>query len=181
MHNLIKIFLLLQLFVFSACSSQLDFDQTNDLVLKPVVTGNLSYFDVDNTKLIRLGIVDRKVIIDSVNFDLFKGTFFEKNMDKAVFFYEIKNTLNTGFTLETQLIDSNKQTLKTININVPAYNGAINIIKQSETFDTIGISTLLKTVQINYKLILQTGQTINPSSTRNLVFKSYADLYFNIK
>jgi hypothetical protein len=169
---------LIQLSLLS-CSSPLDFNQTKDLVLKPVVTGNLSYFDIDNAKLIKLGIIDNQVIVDSINFDLFKGQFFEKNLEKAVFIYEIKNKLNTSFTLETQLIDQNKQTLKTITIDVPAYNGTTNSINQSEIFDKTGIDVLLKTVQINYKLSLQTGQSIN--NTGNLVFKSYADLYFAIQ
>jgi hypothetical protein len=171
-------FLLMTIIV--SCSSPLDFSQAENVTIKPAITGNISYFDVAASKFID-NQLRQVVILDTVNFDLFKGTFFKDNLKKLDLFMEIKNNIDRELIVESNLIDENKKVLKSINYQIPYFNGEEKIIKKLEIFEGVGIETLINTQRISYKLIIENNHPNNPNNNKNVVFKSYADLYFNIE
>jgi hypothetical protein len=166
--------------IIVSCSSPLDFSQAENLTIKPTITGNLSYFDVPSSKFID-NQLRQVVILDTVNFDLFKGTFFKDNLKKLDLFMEIKNNIDRELIVESNLIDENKKVLKTLNYKIPSFSGVEKFEKKLETFEGTDVEILVNTQRISYKLIIENSHPNNPNNKKNVVFKSYADLYFNIE
>ena len=79
---------------FISCSSDLDFNQVNNLKLEPVVVSNLASFDVQANQFV-VGGVEQTVSGDLMNFDVFKQPFLDQNLNRADFFFEINNTINS--------------------------------------------------------------------------------------
>ena len=96
MNKFLGIFILSIFFL--SCSSDLDFNQVNDLKLEPVVVANLASFDVQANQFV-VGGVEQPVSGDLMNFDVFKQSFFDQNLNRADFFFEINNTINRGFNI----------------------------------------------------------------------------------
>ena len=68
-----------------SCSSDLDFDQVNDLQLQPVVVANLSSFDVAANQFVNNG-TEQAVSIDTPDVGVFNDSFFRDNLSKADLF-----------------------------------------------------------------------------------------------
>ncbi len=93
--------------IFSlSCSSDLDFNQANDLKLEPVVVTNLATFDVQAHQFVDGG-VEQTVSGDLMDFEVFKQNFFDQNLTRADFFFEFNNTINRGFSINIFFLDAN--------------------------------------------------------------------------
>ena len=73
-----------------ACSSDLDFNQANDLNLEPIFSSNLAYFDVPANQFVPNG-VEQPIIADTPTIDIFNDAFFKhKRPDFIEFFIFFK-------------------------------------------------------------------------------------------
>ncbi|WP_243416295.1 hypothetical protein [Flavobacterium sp. HTF] len=166
--------------LFISCSSDLDFDQVNDLKLKPVVVANLAHFNVPASQLRDDG--GTHIAFDAREFDVFKDKFFTEDLLKAEFDFEIENTIDRAFDLQLLLLNANDETLETISFPVPAYTGSPNVIKYpTEVFENQRLELLKQTVKIGFVLIVATGPPLNEDSTGNIKLKSSATAYLEIE
>jgi hypothetical protein len=178
-ENKVFRFLLLPL-LFISCSSDLDFDQVNDLKLEPVVVGNLAHFDVPANQLTDDG--GSHVAFDTREFDIFKDKFFTEDLLKAEFDFEIENTINRAFAVQFILQNANNETLDIISFPVPAYTGTTNIIKYpTEVFENERLAMLKQTVKIGFVLIVSAGPPLDENSTGSIKLKSSATAYLEIE
>lgn len=127
-----KIFLLA--FLSFSCSSDLDFNQVDDLKLEPVFVANLTYFDVPANAFVDNGN-EQSVIFDAQDFNPFKNSILRDDLVKAEFDFEITNTITRAYRIDLNLINKNNQIIETLTFNVPAYSGTANTHNFSEVFE----------------------------------------------
>lgn len=162
----------------SSCTSNLDFNQAKTLVAKPVVVANLASFEITAAQLTSDGTYPLRT---SVDFDVFRDTFFQKNLIKAVFDFEIDNATSRSYILNIELQDRSGAHLYDFTIDVPA-NTTSPIVpkKHQEIFENAGLNSLKSTEKIVFRITkgLSTGTTINPGS---LKLRSSATAYLVIQ
>lgn len=167
--------------VFFSCSSDLDFDQTKDLKLEPVFVANLAYFTVPASSFIDNG-AEQQIGFDVQDFDIFKEKFFNDNLVKAEFNFEMENTINRAFTLNVLLLDENNQILQTITLAIPAYSGSSNVIKYpTEVFENQRLALLKQSRKIGFVVVMAPGPPLNANSTGSLKLRSSATAYMVIE
>ncbi|WPO77113.1 hypothetical protein [Flavobacterium sp. KACC 22761] len=176
-NSILKIFAVAILFF--SCSSDLDFDQVNDLKLEPVYVANLVYFDIPANQLIADGGI--QIAYDSRNFDVFKKQFLRDYLSKAEFDVEIENNIERGFVINMVLLNSQNQILTTSSYTVPAYKGSPNIIKYpTEVFENQRLELLKQTEKIGFVVLMTAGAPLDENSVGNLKLRSSATTYFEI-
>lgn len=172
--------LLLLVSLSFSCSSDLDFNQVNTVKLEPAYISNLSYFDVPATIFIKSG-VEQSITFDDENFDVFKDSFFRSYLQRAVFSYEINNTINRSFTIDITLLDENDQLLYTFFIRVPAFSGKDTITMHRETFENASLTLLRNTRKMRFSLTMGAGPALNVNSLGSLKLRSSATAYMVIE
>jgi hypothetical protein len=178
MNKFLKIFILSVFFI--SCSSELDFNQVNDLKLEPVVVTNLASFDVQANQFVGAG-VEQTVSGDLMNFDVFKQSFLDQNLNRADFFFEINNTINRGFKINLFLLDANNNPLYTIPFDVPAYTVGQRPVSTTEIFQNAKLDLLKNTSKIAFVVNLMPGSPLTSSSTGSLKLRSSGALYFVVQ
>lgn len=163
-----------------SCSSDLDFNQVDDLKTEPVVVSNLATFDIPANQFISNGI-EQTVTGDLMNFDIFKDTYFTSILNRMDFYFEINNTINRAYIINLYFLDANNARLHTISMNVPAYSGAPNIITSDETFENAELDTLKKTTQIVFLITMLPGPPLSENSQGSLKLRSSGTLYLVVE
>ena len=162
-----------------SCTSNLDFNQVNNVTAKPIVVANLASFDIPASQFVIGGTEQQFVFGDVQNFDVFRDTFFRNNLIRTDFFFEINNTINRDFTINLVLMDINSSPLYTITIIVPAYTGAESLEKRTVVFKNSDLDLLKSTVKIAFDVTKTSGTgSINSGS---LKLRSSATVYLDIK
>lgn len=175
MNKFLGIFIL-STFFFS-CSSDLDFDQVNDLKLEPVLVGNLATFDVPATEFVIDGN-EQNVAGDVMNFDVFRNTYFTDSVRRADFFFEIDNTINRDYRINLYFLDANNNPLYTIPFDVPAYTGVQNLVTKTEIFQNTKLDQFKKTMKIAFVITMYPGPALTENSLGSLKLRSSATVYF---
>ena len=166
-------------FLTLSCSSDLNFEQTNDLVVEPVIVSNLASFDIPTNQFFSGGI-EKTQLIDEPNFDLFKDSFFRDNLIKVELFFEFNNTIKRDFEVDLVLLDANDSVLYTINIPVPAYAGVQRLVTKTEIFEN-NIVVLTNTRKMFFRITLLPGTSLNQNSLASLKLRSNITAYFKIE
>ena len=160
-----------------SCSSDLDFNQVNDVKLEPVVVANLASFDIPADEFVTNGI-ENTVSGDLLNFKVFQDSFFDTSLTKADFFFEFNNTINRAYRINLVLLDANNSPLYTIPFDVPAYAGTQNLVTKTETFQNGQINILKNTSKIAFVVTMLPGPGLSETSLGSLKLRSSATVYF---
>lgn len=177
--NNIPKFLLLAFLSFS-CSSNLDFDQVDDLKLEPVFVANLTYFDVPANAFVDNGS-EQSVVFDAQDFNPFKNSILRDDLVKTEFDFEITNTIARAYKIDLNLINKDNQTIETLTFNVPAYSGTANTYNFSEVFENQRLALLKTTAKISFGITMAPGTPLTETSPGNLKLRSSATLYLEIE
>lgn len=164
-----------------SCSSDLDFNQVNDLKIEPVIVGNLSYFDIPATDFLADDGSEKNLVFNSQEFDIFKDENFSSNLQKASFYFEINNMINRAYGFDIRLLNESNQVVYTIHFEIPAYSGIENITKRTVTFEGTDLDLLKSSRHMEFVLNMRPGPALNPNSTGNLILRSSATLYLAIE
>lgn len=160
-----------------SCSSDLDFNQVNDVKLEPVVVANLASFDIPADEFVTNGI-ENTVSGDLLNFKVFQDSFFDTSLTKADFFFEFNNTINRAYRINLVLLDANNSPLYTIPFDVPAYAGTQNLVTKTVTFQNVQINILKNTSKIAFVVTMLPGPGLSETSLGSLKLRSSATVYF---
>lgn len=163
-----------------SCSSDLDFNQANDLKLEPVFISNLAYFDIPANEFVTNG-VERNIIVDSPTVDVFNDTFFTNHLTRADLSFEINNTIDRAYTLEIVLRDKNNQPLYSINFNIPAYNGTENLVTKNEIFENAKLDLLKSTTRMTFFIRMLSGAPLNENSLGSIKLRSGVTAYLIVQ
>ena len=175
MNKFFGIFILTLLFL--SCSSDLDFDQVNDLELKPVVVANLASFEIQANQFV-IGGVEQPLAGDIMNFKVFNDVDFTNNLRRMDLFFEFNNTINRTYNINLYLLDTNDNRLYTIPFVVPAYSGSPNMVTMTEIFENAKLDILKKTEKIAFVIAMMPGPPLTDSSLGSLKMRSSATIYF---
>ncbi|MFB9079543.1 hypothetical protein ACFFLS_06625 [Flavobacterium procerum] len=171
--------LFLAFFLFS-CSSDLDFDQVENLKLEPVFVANLAYFDVPANRLVDNG--GNQIVYDTRDFDVFRNKFLTKHLKKAEFDVQIENTIDRAFAVNILLLSADGSVLETIPYVVPSYNGSTNIVKYpTQIFENQRLELLKQTVKLGFVVLVAAGPPLNQNSVGDLKLKSSGTVYLEIE
>jgi len=175
MNKIFGIFILSLLFL--SCSSDLDFDQVNDLELKPILVANLASFDIKANQFV-IGGVEQALVGDVMNFKVFNDPDFINNISRTDLNFEFDNTINRAFTINLSFLDANDAILYTIPIAIPAYTGSPNVVAKKEIFENAQLDILKQTQKIAFVIALMPGIPLTDSSLGSLKMRSSATIYF---
>lgn len=164
-----------------SCSSDLNFDQANDLKLQPVVEGNLSYFNVAATDFLADNGSEYNLVLDSQDFDIFRDRYLNDYLQKADLHFEITNTINRAFKADILLLNDNDQVLYAISFDIPASAGTPMVISKTEIFENAKLQLLKNTRKLQFALTVKSGPAFNSNSTGNLILRSSATVYLEIE
>lgn len=175
MNKFLRILILSTLFI--SCSSDLNFDQVNDLKLEPVIVANLATFDVPANEFV-VGGIEQNVAGDVMNFDVFRDTYFNNSLVKVDFLFKIDNTINRTYKVNLYLLDASNTPLYTIPFDVPA--NTIGITK-NEIFENAKLDLLKKTTKIGFVITMYPGPALSESSLGSLKLRSSATVYLVVE
>ncbi|NVJ89201.1 MAG: hypothetical protein HWD82_07145 [Flavobacteriaceae bacterium] len=162
--------------IFNSCAEDLDFDQVNDYVLRPIYTSALTSFTLLPAQLFDSNGVQQNSITDITNFEVFTDDFVKDNIVKIDFYSEIKNDFDRAVTINIDFLDRNN--------NVVYSFTPIQVQSKELDFtylEEIAIAsnpTLSETFKIRVEAVLEnTGTQMNPNSTEEFEFKSAITVY----
>lgn len=178
MNKFLGMFILI--FFSLSCSSNLDFNQVNNLKLEPVVIANFASFDVPANQFVSNGIEQTQAGIVS-NFDVFRDSFFNKSLTRTDLFFEINNTINRAYKINLYFLNANNSPLYTINFDVPAYTGVENLVTKTEIFENNNLVLLKSTTKIAFTITMLTGPPLSGSSLGSLKLRSSATVYLVVQ
>ncbi|WP_366184300.1 hypothetical protein [Flavobacterium ovatum] len=178
MKKIISIFLLV--FVSWSCSSNLDFNQTNDLILTPIEVLNLTYFDVPASQFVTSG-GETKTAFATLKFDAFNDSFFRDNLVRTDFFFEVTNTINRAYIVDFIFYNETNQPIYTISFNIPASNGTPQVITKTEIFKDANLDLLKQAKKEGIGVEMLPGTPLTENSPGNLKLRSSANVYMEIK
>lgn len=172
--------LLVLMFLSFSCSSDLDFDQIDDLKLEPVFVANLTYFNIPANDFVDNGN-EQSISFDAQDFNPFRNSLMREDLMKAEFNFEITNTINRAYKIDLLLIDFQNNTIETLSFNAPAYSGSSNVLNFKEVFENQRLANLKRTAKIGFAITMSAGPPLTESSLGNLKLRSDATLYFVIE
>ena len=159
-----------------SCSSELDFNQVNDLKLEPVVVANLASFDIPANQFVSGGI-EQTVTGDLLDFNVFRDAYFKKSLVRTDLFFEFNNTINRAFVINLIFLDANDTPIYTIPCNVPAYSGVPNLVTKTEIFENTKLDLLKTATKFAFVVTMLSGPALSESSLGSLKFRSSATVY----
>jgi hypothetical protein len=171
--------ILLLLLSFS-CSSDLDFEQTNQLNLKPVFTTNLAYFPLEANQFVING-VEQSAFSYIANVDFFDTAFVSEDLVRTELYFRVKNTINRVYTYNITFLDANNAPIHTINMGIPSYKGAEIVVEKTEIFNSSNIDVLKNTKSIIFSILMLPGPPLTAASPGRVELSSSVTAYFDVK
>ncbi|GIZ10095.1 hypothetical protein FUMI01_28210 [Flavobacterium sp. UMI-01] len=163
-----------------SCSSNLDFDQANDLNLTPVFVANLTYFDVPAHEFVTNG-VENTVGVAGLGFDAFRDSFFRENLVRTDLFFELTNTINRAYVIDLFMLNESDQVVYTVHFDVPAASSAPQVVAKTEVFQGITLEQFKQTEKMVFRLVMLPGAPLTENSLGSLKMKSSATVYMDIQ
>ncbi|WP_233621936.1 hypothetical protein [Flavobacterium agrisoli] len=163
-----------------SCSSELDFDQANDLKLTPVFVANLTYFNIPVSAFIENNI-DGGVAIDVEDFSPFRDAFFRKNLKKTVLNFEVENSISRAFSVDLLLLNENNIPIDTIRLSVAASNGTTVTVNQTVVFEGERLEALQQMAQVGFIVKMAAGSPLTTDSVGSIQLRSSATIYLEIE
>ena len=176
--------LIVSVMISFSCVKDTDFDQTDSLVLTPIVEVNLVEIqEPADTFLDDFG-VEVLNISDLIVFDVFSSDFVDENLLKAELVYEVTNTLNKAFEFKMEFYDLSKTLQHTISFNIE--NSPTNkplVSEHTEVFDTSSLEALKQSSTLDITITLMsspTGSVLTTASKGMIALKSKGVFYLQL-
>lgn len=163
-----------------SCSSDLDFDQVNDLKLEPIIVANLASFDIPANQLVTGGI-EQTVTSDLLDFNVLRDAYFKKSLVRTDLFFEFNNTINRAFVINLIFLDANDTPIYTILFNVPAYFPGQSPVIKEEIFENTKLDLLKTATKFAFVVTMLPGPALSESSLGSLKFRSSATVYLALE
>ena len=176
MKTYLKFLLLTVILSVSSCSEQLDFSQTEDIVLEPVLTSNLTFLTVTPALFFDSNGVYLTEISDEFSYEAFQSSFVKGNIIKVDLNTEIRNELERDVTIELEFLNIDGNIVYTIT-PMMINDGDLNY-SYFEEIDINANPQVLTTTNVRFSVSLEnTGTPLNPSDTSEFEFKSALTFY----
>lgn len=178
MKFILKIYLIVLAFSFTACVDNIDFEQVNDVKIEPVVTVALLKSNIVQNDLVIAG-TEVGSISQTTRFTALDNNTARENLERVRLNFEVNNQFNRNFRLEFLFLDeTDGLTNDAIVLNVNANNRNFTL---EEEIMVAANATFLRTKKIQIRLTLlpsSDGSIIDVNVPTSLVFKSAGTFYF---
>jgi hypothetical protein len=172
-----KIILIAFLGILFSCSSNLDFDQVQDLETTPVYNIPLGYFTISSNGFISDAATPIVSVSEIIEYRIFDNSLLRDNLVRQNFSIEIINTFNRAFIISIGFLDENdNQTFPsssyTVNANQQDFKEQIVI----DNIDTNN-SNVKNTKKLSLTINLEDQSTPLRASNGFFNFKSSTTVY----
>lgn len=176
MKKVFGIFFLLALFI--SCSSDLDFEQTQDLKLNPIFTTNFASFDFKANQFVSSG-VGQTVVSDEILFDIVRYESATQYLSRADLYFEFTNTINREYSISIKFLDADNVTVYPFSVKVPAYSGTgiPDIVVRNRVLESAKLDLLRKTHKVAVDVLMD-GVPLTSNSLGSIKMRSSATMYF---
>jgi hypothetical protein len=157
--------------LFMACVKDLDFDQTDDIILSPVVALDFIFFNINSENFSEISPTNL-VVTDTTFFDFLNEDFLVDNLIKADFYFKNTNSLPSQLITQYQFLDENN--VLHYEITIPVNSGAISnpvITEYTELIDEASIGNLVLSNKLVVNVIAP-SPLVNLDGTLNLESKT---------
>ena len=170
------------IFVFFSCTKEVNFNQINDLSLKPVIASNLIFFNAPASNF----FVDGNELVsikDSIIIDLFNRGFVVDNLVKAEFIFETTNSINRAFSVQIDFLNTTNEPKHSFTVTTQASPTNTNIVTtHTEVFE----NNLLNALKASNKIVLTIqalsgGTPLNDNTPGIIQLKSKGIFYLKIE
>ena len=93
---------------FTSCVKDTDFDQTDDILVTPIIELDFLFFNLEPESFSDIG-VNNLIVSDTTNFDFLNDEFIVDNLIKAEFFFKNTNSFPVDFISEYKFLDDNNE------------------------------------------------------------------------
>ena len=169
----------LLVFCFLSCVDDVDFDQTDDFEITPVVDLALVFFDINSNDFVNPSNQEFiPVLRDTTRLEFLEGDFFRDNVIQVDFVFEYENTFNSSFTSRAVFISDNNEEQFTFDLSAEAsINGSPQITRLEQTVVGDGILAIQNATSLVVELTPDDGI---PPVDGTLNFRSRAVYFLEI-
>ena len=147
--------------LFMACVKDLDFDQTDDIILSPVVALDFIFFNINSENFSEISPTNL-VVTDTTFFDFLNEDFLVDNLIKADFYFKNTNSLPSQLITQYQFLDENNDVY--YEIIIPVNSGSLSNPVITEHIEIIEEGTIVNLTKADKVVV----NVIAPSSLDNL-------------
>jgi len=114
---------------FTACVKDTDFDQTDDILVTPVLELDFLLFTLDSESFSDIG-VNNLIVSDTTNLNFLNDEFTADNLIKAEFYFKYTNSFSVDFVSEYKFLDDDNELQYEIIIPINAGSIAAPLITE---------------------------------------------------
>ena len=168
----------------TSCVKDVDFDQTEDIVLTPTITSSIVFTEVEASRFSEDGM-ELETVRDSVaNIEIFTDQFVIDNLVRAELVFEATNSINRTFSLEIQFLNDANELQNEFSFDALPSNFGNDVVSEHiEVFEDESLEALKTSRKMVLTLRLQPstdGSSLDENSTGKVGLKSKGIFYFNI-
>lgn len=173
------------LYILSAltlnCSEPVDFEQTDDLSLAPVIESSLFFYKGTAGDFFTGGTEIISTPPETIELGIFKDDFVQENLVKAEFVFESTNSINRAYSLALNFLNDNNEILHSFTVDTPASPDREKlVIEHIETFEGITLERLKQSTKVVSILTMLAGEAISQNSPGEINLKSKGVFYLEL-
>ena len=126
---------------FTACVKDTDFEQTDDILVTPVIELDFLFYDLNSESFSEIG-ANNIIVSDTTNFDFLNDEFIVDNLLRAEFYFKYTNSFPVDFVSEYKFLNENNELQYEITFPVGA--GATTAPLITEHIETVEGETILE-------------------------------------
>lgn len=143
----------------AACIEDIDFDQAEDIVLRPQVEADLIFFSLQTDDFINQNIQDTTFLVsDTTRLEFLNDSFLRENINQVIFRFDIENSFAQSFTNRSVFLGANGLPQYSIEFTIaPSPDGSDNTTTIIEQLNQEEIQALLNATQVVNDLEINTN------------------------
>nr|WP_321224994.1 hypothetical protein [uncultured Psychroserpens sp.] len=176
-------FIFISIGLLTSCVSDVDFDQTENILPTPVFEANLIFSNIEATRFIDDATQQEvAVITDTTRLEYINSDFFVDQIAKTELSFRLTNSINRNFNIDFMFVNDN---------NEPRYVAQVDVLAGQPNNPSLIISNFLieepelslfeESTKLIYKITLPpTTSPIDTSQSGFLKLESKSTFYFEL-
>lgn len=142
-----------------SCSSEVDFDQADDIVLTPRVDADLVFFTLGTETFVNASVPDTTVVVrDTTRLEFLDDSFVRDNITQIALTFQVDNSFLQSFTNRSVFLNNNGIPQYMLEFTVaPSTDGSPTRTTVVEQLDENELDAILNSIQLANEIILNTN------------------------
>jgi len=163
-----------------SCTSDVNFNQSKNIEINQNFSSTFVHLNLDQNKFLNDDSnAELPTLTDLSVIDIFKSKYFEDNLVRANFTFEIQNTFDRSFIIELSFLNVDDNITNSFNIIVPNNSNITHL----ESFEDLSLLSLKFAEKLKMTFQLQPSSNssmLTKDANMNLRLKSYANFIFKL-